>query len=186
MLCISCYIPACRKVCGFCGHNANLAYFKCTKFFTGNVTQEFDFSGYVMSSWCLLDNQQHRVNAKATKVALTKTAQSNLESQYGLRYTVLLEFPYFNIICQHIVDPMHNLFLGIAKHALSVWKDAKLLSAEAFEDIQKTVDCIQVPSTVGRIPSNISSVFADFTADQWKNCILTLYLRGGVIYNPRL
>ena len=172
LLCISCDIPACRKVCGFLGHNANLACSKCTKFFTGNVAQGFDFSGYVMSSWRPRDNQQHRINAKATKVALTKTAQSNLESQYGLRYTVLLELPYFNIVRQHIVDPMHNLFLGIAKHALSVWKDTKLLSAEAFEDIQKTVDCIQVPSSVGRIPSKISSGFADFTADQWKNWIL--------------
>lgn len=30
LLCISCDIPACRKVCGFLGHNAHLACSKCT------------------------------------------------------------------------------------------------------------------------------------------------------------
>ena len=77
-----------------------------------------------------------------------------------------------DIVHQHVVDPMHNLFLGVAKHALSVWKDAKILSAGAFDKIQNTVDQIQVPSTVGRIPAKIASGFADFTADQWKNWIL--------------
>lgn len=172
LFCISCDIPACRKVCGFLGHNANLACSKCTKFFNGNVQVGFDFSGYVTSSWPQRNNASHRVNAKATKVAITDTAQKELERRYGLRYSVLLELPYLDIVRQHVVDPMHNLFLGVAKHALSVWKDAKILSAGAFDKIQSTVDQIQVPSTVGRIPAKIASGFADFTADQWKNWIL--------------
>lgn len=145
-------------------------------FFNGNVSQGFDFSGYVTSSWRPQDNSQHRVRAKTTKLALTKAAKNYLESRYGLCYTVLLELPYLNIVRQHVVDPMHNLFLGIATHALCVWKDTKLLSAGAFEDIQKTVDCIQVSSTVGRIPAKIASGFAELMSAQWKNWI-SIYSR---------
>lgn len=176
LLCISCHIPACRKVCGFLGHNAHLPCSTCMNFFNGNVSQGFDFSGYVTSSWRPQDNSQHRVRAKTTKLALTKAAKNYLESRYGLCYTVLLELPYLNIVRQHVVDPMHNLFLGIATHALCVWKDTKLLSAGAFEDIQKTVDCIQVSSTVGRIPAKIASGFAELMSAQWKNWI-SIYSR---------
>ena len=109
-------------MCGFLGHNAYLACSKCIKVFNGNVQQGFDYSGNNTASWSGRD-VRHRINAKATKVALTKTAKRELESQYGLRYSVLLELPYFNIIRQHLIDPMHNLFLGIAKHAISVWKN---------------------------------------------------------------
>ena len=45
LLCISCDIPACRKVCSFLGHNANLAYSKCTKFFNGNVHKGYTLVG---------------------------------------------------------------------------------------------------------------------------------------------
>lgn len=123
LLCISCDIPACRKVCGFLGHNARLACSKCTKPFPGNVQEGFDYSGYVTTSWLPRDPARHRVNAKAAKVALTQTARQELESKYGVRYSVLLELPYLNVIRQHVIDPMHNLFLGLAKHAVSVWKE---------------------------------------------------------------
>ena len=67
---------------------------------------------------------------------------------------------------------MHNLFLGIAKHVVSVWKEKGVLSSQALVEIQQTVDSVEVPSSVGRIPAKISSGFADFTANQWKNWIL--------------
>lgn len=176
LLCISCDIPACRKVCGFLGHNAHLACSKCMKFFNGNVQEGFDYSGFDTVSWSARDQVRHRINAKATKVALTKTQRAELESKYGVRYSVLLELPYFNIIRQHIIDPMHNLFLGLAKHAISVWTKKAILTPQAMVEIQEVVDSIEVPSKVGRVPSKIASGFSDFTADQWKNWIMVYSL----------
>lgn len=112
LLCISCDIPACRKVCGFLGHNTHLACSKCTKKFPGNAQEGFDYSGYVTASWLPRDPVRHRVNAKAFKVALTQSFRKELESKYGVRYSVLLELPYLNVIRQHALDPMHNLFLA--------------------------------------------------------------------------
>ena len=172
LLCVTCDIPACRKLCGFLGHNAHLACSKCSTPFPGDVQHGFDFSGYETHNWVPRNPIAHKVNAKATHVALTQTARKDLESRYGLRYSVLLELRYMNIIRQHVIDPMHSLFLGVAKHAVSVWKEKNIISAHTFSSIQKSVDSIKVPSDVGRIPGKIDSGFADFTADQWKNWIV--------------
>ena len=42
LLCVACYIPAGRKVCGFLGHNAHLG---CSRCFTGTVGS-MNFSGF--------------------------------------------------------------------------------------------------------------------------------------------
>ena len=96
-----------------------------------------------------------------------------IESSTGFRYTALLKLPYFNPSRMLIVDPMHNLFLGTAKHILkSVWINQKTLSPEDFDIIQSRIDKIKVPSDMGRIPYKIASGFSSFTADQFKNWVL--------------
>ena len=70
---------------------------------------------------------------------------------------------------------MHN-FLGVAKHAVAVWKERGTLSLLHMVEIQEIVDSIEVPSNIRRIPAKIASGFADFTADQWKNWILVYSL----------
>ncbi len=46
------------------------------------------------------------------------TAKRKKESELGFRESVFVDLPYFNIIRQTIVDPMHNLFSG--KYMLSI------------------------------------------------------------------
>ena len=42
----------------------------------------------------------------------TKTEREILESETGLRYSVVLRLPYYDGIRMRLIDPMHNLFLG--------------------------------------------------------------------------
>ena len=71
-----------------------------------------------------------------------------------------------------VVDPMHNLFLGTAKHILkSVRLNRAILEDCHFELIQERVYSAVVPSRIGRLPLKIRSGFAFFTADQWKNWV---------------
>ena len=172
LLCVSCDIPACRKVCGFLGHNSNLACSKCNCFFPGNVSDGFNFSGYDTLQWTPRSMDQHLESTRACRSAQTATARQSLESQHGARYSVLLELPYFDIVRQHAIDPMHNLFLGIAKHTITIWKAKYWSTAKTMEEIQAIVDSFQVPSGIGRIPGRISSGFSGFSADQWKHWIL--------------
>ena len=91
-----------------------------------------------------------------------------LESKYGVRYSVILDLPYFNPVRFTVVDPMHNLLLGTAKHAFSLWVKKDILSTSDLNLIQERSEKIHFPCDVGRIPLKIGSGFAGFTADQWR------------------
>ena len=93
-----------------------------------------------------------------------------MESKYGCRYTALLDIPYFNPVRMTIIDPMHNLFLGTAKHILKdVWLERKLITKNYLSSIQDSVNSMHVPRYVGRIPYKIASSFSGFTAVQFNS-----------------
>ena len=63
------------------------------------------------------------------------------------------------------------MFLGMMKHMVQIWiRDGVVLSSH-YEKIQESVDSINVPADVGRIPRKIQSGFSAFKADQCKNWI---------------
>lgn len=70
------------------------------------------------------------------------------------------------------IDPMHNLFLGIAKHHLKkIWISTGLIKDNDFESIQESINSFWVPPDIGRIPTKIQSGFSSFTAEQFKNWV---------------
>ena len=101
----------------------------------------------------------------------------------GVRYSELLRLPYFNIIRQHVIDAMHNMYLGTSKHVAMVWKELGILGSSEFEVIQTKIDSMLVPMGIGRIPYKISSKFSELTADQWRNWtnIYSLYALKGIV-----
>lgn len=119
----------------------------------------------------------HKQFANKYMETKTKAEQKALEREHGCRYSVLLDLPYFDMIRYTVVDPMHNLLLGTAKHMLSVWVSLELVGKTHFEIIQQTVDSFITPSDVGRIPSKVVSGFSGFTAEQWRNWTLIYSLR---------
>ena len=73
-------------------------------------------------------------------ISNTHAEQHRIEQDYGVRYSVLLELPYFDPPRVCIVDPMHNLLLGTAKHMIDIWKQNGVLTSKDFEVIQESVD----------------------------------------------
>ena len=59
---------------------------------------------------------------------------------------------------------MHNLYLGTGKHAFKVWVSQGLLSNN---EIDRRARLFKIPPGVGRLPTNISSNYGGFKADQW-------------------
>jgi hypothetical protein len=57
---------------------------------------------------------------------IQKGEREILERDFGTRYSVLLELVYFDPIRMTALDPMHNLFLGTAKHKIYVRKTHKV------------------------------------------------------------
>ena len=118
-------------------------------------------------------NEQHQQTVARLGACKTKAEQSKIESQTGFRNTALLKLPYFNPSRMLVIDPMHNLFLGTAKHILrDVWLKQNTFTLNDFLIIQSRIDRTVVPSTIGRIPHKIATGFASFTADQFKNWVL--------------
>ena len=54
-----------------------------------------------------------------------------------VKWTELLRLPYFNPIRHYVIDPMHNLFLGIAHWIVKrLWIDRGKISKEQLEIMQ--------------------------------------------------
>ena len=115
LTCISCDIPAVRKVCGFLSHSSKLVCNKCYKVFEG-TPGEHDYSGFNRSSWKVRTAEDHRKNCHQILKQVTKSAVSKAEAEYGCCFSALLWLDYYDPIRFVAIDIMHNLYLGTAKH----------------------------------------------------------------------
>ena len=184
LTCVACDIPATRKVCGFLGHRATLGCNKCFKKFEqiredGSNSIWTNYGGFNRSEWNLRTGADHRQRCSSIgqlfRDSGTKSSLMEAESRNGLRYSVLLDLPYFDPIRYPIIDPMHNLFLGTGKRMMEVWlRQPNLLSKQNLEQIESLIKKFVIPEGMGRLPSNITSHFGGFTADQWRSWI-TIY-----------
>jgi len=75
-----------------------------------------------------------------------------------------------------VVDPIHCLFLGIAKWIIkSIFVNQGKLTMDQLRVAQSRMDHVELPSDIGRIPPKIAigdSGFSNLTADQWKTFIM--------------
>lgn len=133
LLCVSCDSPAGRKACGFLSHSANLGCTKCKKVFPGAVGFK-KYSGFNKEQWIPRSNGNHREYALKLLHCKTKTYLKQCESMWGCRYSILLSLPYFDPIRMLAIDPMHTLFLCVAKHFLQkVWIARSMISDSQFQ-----------------------------------------------------
>ena len=171
LTCVVCDLPATRKLCGFLGVNATKGCSKCKKCFpTTTFGSKPDYSGYESSTWGVRTHMEHYQHCILSKNATTPTERNKIEN--GARYTELLRLHYFDIVRFHVVDPMHNLFLGLAKHTIETWKSLSILKSSDFALLQSRVDAMVPPPKIGRIPRKIGSGFSSFTVEEWKNWTL--------------
>ncbi len=184
LLCCACDIPAARKVCGFMGHAALKGCSKCLlNFPTAQFGEKADYTNINRSEWVPRTKADHKAKAFTYRDAKTRADQKALEREYGVRYSILNELPYFDPPRMCVVDPMHNLLLGTSKHMISVWKSSRILQEGDFDTIQERVNSFTSPNDMGRMPLKIASGFAGFTAEQWKNWTIyfSLYALHGVL-----
>lgn len=187
LLCAGCDIPATRKVGGFVGHRATKGCSKCCLSFpTESFGEKPDYSNYSRDLWEKRSNDKHREMARKYQESNTQADQRKIEREHGIRYTVLLELPYFDASRMCTIDPMHNLLLGTAKHVMETWKRLSVIDSKNYDVIQKKVDSFISPPDIGRVPFKIASGFAGFTAEQWKNWTLffSLFALKDVIPRP--
>ena len=145
LLCVACDLPAGRKTCGFLSFSARFGCSRCWKKFSGTVGN-MDYSGFDRENWQLTNAAEHRQLASTTLSKTTKCDRNATESASGCRYSVLLKLPYFDAPRMLIIDPMHNLFLGSAKHFLkAILIDKFIISEAQFDTLQARVDSSKSP-----------------------------------------
>ena len=130
-----------------------------------------DFSGFNRDTWTPRDPAIHKQNAFRSKLAKTEAERKVLEKT-GARWSQLFDLPYFDPINGHTIDPMHCLFLGVAKHMTKMYIKSGIIDKHGLVKLQNSINSIRVPTAVGRIPNKIASGFCSFSADQWKNWTL--------------
>ena len=173
ILCLSSDIPATRKLLGFVGHSATLGCSKCLKEFPSlECKKKRDYSGIDREKWKKRTNSDHREAAETYRNASSEAEQTVISSSKGVRYSILLELPYLDPVRFHVIDPMHNLLLGTAKHIMQIWTDENIIKTCHLKKLHDSIGKISSPAEVGRIPLKIMSSFSGFTADQWKNWTL--------------
>ena len=176
LILVSCDIPAARKICGHI--SALAACHRCEK--RGNYeNHQHNFAGMEdMDEWFIArDSSQHCQNAIGWRRCNSDAARTRFVKQTGVRWSELLRLPYFDPIRFLTVDPMHCLFLGIAKWIVKrIWVDEGVLTPDNLKNIQRKMNQIQVPADLGRIPRKIDcgEGFSNFTADQWRT-FFTIY-----------
>ncbi len=145
-----------------------------------------DYSGFHKTDWETRSHGLHVWYACQQKKARTESERKSIESEFGARYSLLYELPYYNAIISCVIDPMHCLFLGIAKKFFKVWMANDYLSSEKLQIIQEKVNSFKCPPDIGRIPHQIASRFSGLKADQWKSWTLhfSLYAMKGLIPSP--
>ena len=102
--------------------------------------------------WRFRDMNNHGKLTNKLPKARTKTERKQLESAFGIRYSSLLELPYFDPIRMSIIDPMHNFCLGTAKHMSNIWLKTEILVDSKFKQVQEKADNVVTPTNIGRIP----------------------------------
>ena len=133
--------------------------------FFPRIGDRTDYSGVNESVWEKREGNKHREFALKALNAATQTKRQEIEKANGSRFSELHRLSYFDPVRMHTVDPMHNLYLGTAKHVFLTWIDMGILTPAKLKEVDEKMGKIKVPSDIGRIPGERNSFFLNLIFD---------------------
>lgn len=182
LMCLACDVPASRKIGGFYSHAATLGCNKCYAEFKSSSEIKHDCSGFETETWTKRTHQKHLKHIEEIRRA-PDSQKVKIEKKYGIRDSPLLKLSYFDAIEFNVIDPMHNLFLGVAKTCWRVWCSQKLLTEKDQQTVSDRLDELMTSHTGDCLPTEIKTNWGPWTANNWK--IFTLcastYCLAGVL-----
>ena len=81
--------------------------------------------------------------------ASTQSKHEALATKYGVYYSCLSQLEYFDAVRFTVIDPMHNLFLGTAKHVFKLWVKNNLLTKKDLKALEEHIPLFNVGTGVG-------------------------------------
>jgi hypothetical protein len=108
-------LPALRRALGFSGPTATRMCSFC-------LLTKSEITNLKPETWPRRNLEDHKSWAIQSRDAPNLKTRLEILKNHGLRYSVMLELPYWNIVDYHVVDSMHNLLLGLCKwHCQRFW-----------------------------------------------------------------
>ncbi|KIN99861.1 hypothetical protein M404DRAFT_108845, partial [Pisolithus tinctorius Marx 270] len=105
LVAVVCDKPAAHKISGFGSHSHT--YF-CHDCWISKANKD-KAEAFV---WDARTNTEQRELGQRYSQLTTAAARSNFVKDFATRFTQLSRLPYFDLVNQIVIDPMHNLFLG--------------------------------------------------------------------------
>ncbi|KIJ57701.1 hypothetical protein HYDPIDRAFT_71487, partial [Hydnomerulius pinastri MD-312] len=124
LVAVVCDKPAAHKIGGFASHSHT--YF-CTCCWI-SIDDKSNVRAFENGAFRPRTNEEQRHLGERYRNLSTPTARKNFVKEFATRYTQLARLPYFDLVNQIVIDPMHNLFLGLVKtHFYNIWVQNKIL-----------------------------------------------------------
>ncbi|KAI7953318.1 hypothetical protein MJO28_005865 [Puccinia striiformis f. sp. tritici] len=124
-------LPALRRGLGFASPMATRMCSYC-------LLPKQEIKNLKPETWPLRDLEVHRHWAIKSRDAKNLEVRQEILLDHGVRYSVMLELPYWDVLQYHVVDSMHNLLLGLSKwHCQRFWCMADVAEEEEPEKIPK-------------------------------------------------
>lgn len=127
LVAVVCDKPAAHKIAGFGSHSHTMFCTKCwittehkntARAFEANGTHFMISVTYISVlilsgiAFQARTNAEHRRQCGEYAALKTEAARKAYTKAHAVRFTQLARLPYFDIVRQVVVDPMHNLYLG--------------------------------------------------------------------------
>lgn len=124
---------------------------------------------------------------KRSRCQRAKQNNDRASRMLGVHYSGFCELEYFDCVRFHVIDPMHNLFLGTAKYVFKVWAE-NVFTKEQLKKLSQKIEELNSATSIGRIPRKIGSNYGNYTAQEWKNwtLIFSMYALYGILPDNQL
>ncbi|KAJ4464154.1 hypothetical protein C8R41DRAFT_768997 [Lentinula lateritia] len=111
-----CDTEGAHQLSGFASHSHTYFCRRC-------LLQIGDIHNLVPETWIMRDPAQHRQLALKWKEASTEEERQKIYDEFGIRWSELLELPYWDPVLFTIIDDMHFAQLGLFEtHLRDVWQ----------------------------------------------------------------
>ena len=113
-----------------------MSFAGCSKYLKESTWNQFNksnYEGYRFNTWANRNEDERKRLAEKCRLLPTNEQKEKFESEHSVQFSELFLLPYFDPVKHHIIYPMHNLMLGVAKHTFYISIAIGLLDAKALE-----------------------------------------------------
>ena len=120
----------------------------------GQYKWKYDYSGSDYKNWIPRTRDEVIELGKRYLECENPTQRTNFVSEHCVRYSVFSKLPYFCPVTQNVIDPLHNLWLGVTKNVIEQWKKSEILTEAKMKKLEKAINSLGASRRYGRLKQN--------------------------------